>query len=52
MVIDVRKKVTALDVARQETRDVQKQFLELGKIMSKWVDKYHAKVPYQKYNEK
>lgn len=42
MVIDIRKKVTTLEAAKRETREVQKQFLKLGNIMSKWVDKYHA----------
>lgn len=48
MIIDVRKKVTPLDAAKIESKEVQKQFLKLAKMMSGWVDKYHAKVPYNK----
>lgn len=48
MIIDVRKKVSALEAAKMETRVVQKQFLKLGKIMAQWIDKYHAKAPYAK----
>ena len=42
MVIDVRKKVTAMEVAKLETKEVQKQFLKLGQIMTGWVDKYQT----------
>lgn len=48
MIIDVRKKISALETAKMETREVQKQFLNLGKLMAEWVEKYHPTVPYAK----
>lgn len=46
MIIDVRKKISALETAKMETREVQKQFLKLGKIMAQWIDNYPGKAPY------
>lgn len=48
MIIDVRKKISALEVAKMESKEVQKKFLQLGKIMAKWIDKYHSNAPYAK----
>ena len=44
MIIDVRKKVSALEAAKIETQEVQKQFLKLGKIMARWIDKCHPEL--------
>lgn len=48
MIIDVRKKVSALEAAKIESREVQKQFLKLGRIMAQWIDKSHTKAPHAK----
>lgn len=42
MIIDVRKKISALDAAKIESQEVQKKFLKAGKIMARWIDKYHS----------
>lgn len=46
MIIDIRKKATPVETAAVESKEVQKQFLKLKKIMSRLVHKYHAKVPH------
>lgn len=50
MIIDVRKKISALDVAKMESKEVQKTFLELGKTMAQWMDKYYPIAPDSKKN--